>query len=289
MASISSSSAAHGASNEPTQTPRTRIDIHNTLTTFIHLQDGEKSVKQLYQPMADNVMEQHDVIYTATDVGAVIRAAGKTGARILLEKEKRTATEQQYYHYVKYVAEHAQTREQKAKLKADKQWLYDEYNHKVEHHHSPLALAQLALHKALVEMRERGAIAVEGKKKEKAKLKAYDRQMKEEEHVAKRQKRQQEKEAKEAKAREQREKKEAKAVLGARAVNAILAQDLASHRKSEYDRKKKESAKRMEFMKLATELMSDVLKKNKEERTEEKKSEAKAECSDDEKENQMPQ
>jgi hypothetical protein len=289
MASISRLSAARGASNKSTLESRRRIDIHNTLTAFIDLQEGNKTLRELYPAIADYVRDQHTVIWTSSDVRSVFRAAEQRASSIHSQDERWKKLQATYKEEEKRIERDTHTRKAKEKKWADIQHIYDEYHNHKEPHHTPLVHAQLALNASVQRMKERSSEIVKEKKMEAARKMEEDRKRREEEQEEGRRKKRDQKEEKEQKAMEERQKREAEKEEGARARNAKIAVDLAAVKIEEYKRKKEEARLRVDFMKVGKELMLQQLDMNKQKAREARREEKGEEDSADEKENQMPE
>jgi len=207
-------------------------------------EDGKKSSDELYTAMKDLVFEEFKLPWNTDDVKNVIRVADREGSRIIVEEKHAEELKARNDQARAAIAEGGATRQATNQIKAQYKPVLDEFNAYKPTVHGPLALAQLALHRELLLMRERGKkSALEAKAEEKvarakarAERKAEERKLKAKERAEKAANRQA---AKEEAARKRKEANDA-----THAINMRRAAELSELRLGEF-KTKSETAKAM--------------------------------------------
>jgi hypothetical protein len=272
-----------------TKASRSDVGIHNTLTAFFLVQDGEKSIKALYPDLIDLVFKEHLVIWVDTDVKSVIRAAKQRGSAIQHETDLDESKKVRYEEALQYIADHSHKRTETIKAKAKMKPVIDEWKKVHEHSHSALSLAQLALHRAMLGMADKARESRQEKEEEEKEMRELvkrKRKADEEEEKAKRVKAAQEKSTKKIEEAAKRAKKEAK---NTRAINTKMAKALTESNKDTYRKKRVDAENRS---RLVTHVLQDYegpKGKKKEREEKEEKSDEEEEGSEKEQENFMPE
>ena len=267
---------------DATKVSRTNIDVLSSLTAFFDLQDGQKSSRELHADVINYVFATHRVIWVAADVASVTRAASKRGGAIEHEIKLDEARKVRYNEAMDYIAQHSQTRTSERRATEEKQPIIDEYKKIITHTHLPLTLTQLALHRALQAMGERGkkrkAENEEEEKKVQAAIKQHNRDL----AVAKSRAKQKGAEESAKKKREEAAARAAEEAQRTRAVNIEKAKALVEHNKDRYKRKREDGELKRAFMEAGLKMMKDMAPKP---AAKEKKADEEAENDEENKEN----
>jgi uncharacterized protein (DUF305 family) len=214
------------------------VSIHQSLTNFILLQDGVKSVKDLYPDLIKLVFDDFSVIWVDSDVGSVIRTANKRGSALLGEVKSDEEKKVKYEKAMEYIAENSQTRTSASKAKAQFATEIKDYESMQPHHHNSLSLAQLALHNAMLGMAAKAKAVREEKVAEEKRMKELVRAKRKADEQEEREKRLKTKQEKSQKKIEEAAKAAKKEVLTTRAINGQLITDLRERNINTYRQKR---------------------------------------------------
>ena len=244
----------------PTIPPSHRdVGILNSLTTFFNSQNGEKTAKQLHAEVIQHVFRQHTVIWVEPDVKSVLRAAAQRGSAIEHEIKLDAARTARYEEAKEYIANHSQTRTSAKKATEEKQPIIDEYNNIADHKHTALTLAQLALHRAVVGLSEKGKQIKADNEEEERKVQAAIKQQRRDEAKAKAEEKAKTAEEKAQKKREDAAARATAEALNTRAINNEKARALVEHNKDRYKRKREDAELRREFSISGLKVMNLIL------------------------------
>ena len=271
-----------------TKVSRSDVGIHNSLTAWFNLQNGEKIVSHLYTDVVDLVFREHSVIWVEADVKSVIRAAHNRGGAIEHEIALDVARKERYEQAMQHIAASSQTRTSARRATEEKQPIIDEYNKISTHTHLPLSMAQLALHRALNNMSEKGKKLKADNEEEEKKMQVLIKERKKAEQTA--HDKEKTEAAREA-ARKKQEETKAKAekeVKKTREINTKLYKALTEYNRDGYKRKREEGQARAAFVNIASELIELELKKRRKKEQDESEEKKDGEENKENVENVMP-
>lgn len=242
-----------------TKASRQDLGITKSLTQFFDLQPGQKTARQLYEPIIEWVFSKHHVIWVEADVKSVLRAANNRGSAIEHETALDEARTQRYREAQLYIAQHSSTRTRKRQATAERQPVIDEYNRIVKHTHMPLSLAQVEMHRAMRRLDERALKIKADNEAEEKRIQEAIRQRNRDEAAARREQRAKKTADTAEKKREEAAAKAAKEAQTTRAINTQMAKALVEHNKDRYKRKREDGELRTQFMQSGLLVMNKFL------------------------------